>query len=184
LLVVLTAGSGPRADEGMWTFDAPPRARLERDHGMAPTPEWLGHLQRSSVRFSSGGSGSFISPDGLVLTNHHVGAGALHKLGDEKHDYYRDGFAATSREAELKCHDLELNVLESIEDVTARVQAAVKPGTTADEAFAARRAEERRRHAVPGGRLPPVPRQALHRRAAGLRARASDRLLRRGRRQL
>jgi hypothetical protein len=140
LLVVLTAGSGPRADEGMWTFDAPPRARLERDHGMAPTPEWLGHLQRSSVRFSSGGSGSFISPDGLVLTNHHVGAGALHKLGDEKHDYYRDGFAATSREAELKCHDLELNVLESIEDVTARVQAAVKPGTTADEAFAARRA--------------------------------------------
>ena len=140
LLLALACGRRGVADEGMWTFDAPPLARLERDHGFKPTPDWLAHLQRASVRFSSGGSGSFVSPDGLVLTNHHVGAGPLHKLGDEKHDYYRDGFAAATREAELKCHDLELNVLESITDVTARVQAAVRPGMTTDEAVAARRA--------------------------------------------
>jgi hypothetical protein len=128
-----------RADEGMWLFNQPPLERLEKDHGAKLTPEWLLHLQRSSVRFNSGGSGSFISPDGLVLTNHHVGAGSLQKLGDENHNYYRDGFAAATRAEELKCHDLELNVLISIEDVTARVQAAVKDGMSAEEAFAARR---------------------------------------------
>jgi hypothetical protein len=75
-----------------------------------------------------------------VLTNHHVGAGAIQKLGDETHDYFRDGFAAATRADELRCHDLELNVLVSIEDVTARVAAAVRPGMAATEAVAARRA--------------------------------------------
>ena len=133
--------AGAAADEGMWTFDAPPLDRIERAHGFRPTAAWLSHLQRASVRFSSGGSGSFVSPDGLVLTNHHVAAPALHKLGDERHDYYRDGFAALTRGAELACHDLELNVLEAIEDVTARVQAAVQPDMTAAAASVARRAE-------------------------------------------
>ena len=128
----------------MWLFNAPPVARLERDHaaalkGAKITPEWLLHLQQSSVRFNSGGSGSFVSPDGLVLTNHHVGADSLQKLGDANHNYYRDGFMAASRAEELRCHDLELNVLVAIEDVTARVQAAVKPGMAADDAFVARR---------------------------------------------
>jgi hypothetical protein len=136
---LLMAG-GLRADEGMWLFNQPPLERLEKDHGIRLTPEWLLRLQRSSVRFSSGGSGSFVSADGLVLTNHHVGAGAIQKLGDETHDYYRDGFAAATRADELRCHDLELNVLVSIDDVTARVQEAVKPAMSADEAVAARRA--------------------------------------------
>ena len=140
LLVVLLLAPALRADEGMWLFNQPPRERLEKDHGFRLTPEWLLHLQQSSVRFSSGGSGSFVSADGLVLTNHHVGAGAIQKLGDETHDYYRDGFAAATREQELRCHDLELNVLVSIEDVTARVQAAVKPDMPPTEAVAARRA--------------------------------------------
>ena len=132
------AGPAP-ADEGMWLFNQPPLSRLEKDHGFKPTPEWLLHLQRSSVRFNSGGSGSFVSADGLVLTNHHVGADSLQKLGDDRHDYYRDGFAAADRDGELRCHDLELNVLQSIEDVTDRVNAAVKPGMAADAAAAERR---------------------------------------------
>ncbi|MCE2726381.1 MAG: S46 family peptidase [Planctomycetaceae bacterium] len=140
LFVVLLLAPALRADEGMWLFNQPPRERLEKDHGFRLAPEWLLHLQQSSVRFSSGGSGSFVSADGLVLTNHHVGAGAIQKLGDATHDYYRDGFAAATREQELRCHDLELNVLVSIEDVTARVQAAVKPDMPAKEAAAARRA--------------------------------------------
>ncbi len=129
------------ADEGMWLFNDPPLERLSKDHGFAPTAEWLSHLQRSSVRFNSGGSGSFVSSEGLVLTNHHVGADSLQKLGDEIHDYYRNGFAAVNRADELRCHDLELNVLVSIEDVTARVQMVVKPGMSADEAFVTRRKE-------------------------------------------
>jgi len=133
-----------RADEGMWLFSHPPLARLEKDHAAALkrkelTPEWLVHLQQSSVRFNSGGSGSFVSADGLVLTNHHVGADSLQKLGDAEHNYYRDGFAAATQADELKCHDLELNVLISIEDVTARVQAAVTPDLDPQAAFAARR---------------------------------------------
>jgi hypothetical protein len=133
-----------RADEGMWLFSHPPLERLEKDHaaglkGKKLSPEWLLHLQQSSVRFNSGGSGSFVSADGLVLTNHHVGADSLQKLGTEQHNYYRDGFAAATQADELKCHDLELNVLVSIEDVTARVQGAVTAGMPAADAFAARR---------------------------------------------
>ena len=133
-----TAGRAS-SDEGMWLFSAPPVERLERDHGMTITPDWLLHLQRSSVRFSSGGSGAFVSADGLVLTNHHVGADAIQKLGDPAHDYLREGFAAATREDEVACHDLELNVLVSLEDVTDRVQAAVVAGMSAESAFAARR---------------------------------------------
>jgi len=133
-----------RADEGMWLFSHPPLERLARDHAAALgdarlTPEWLTHLQQASVRFNSGGSGSFVSADGLVLTNHHVGADALQKLGTPERNLYRDGFLAASRNDELRCLDLELNVLMSIEDVTARVQAAVAPDATAADAFAARR---------------------------------------------
>ena len=135
----LAAAGRAGSDEGMWLFSAPPVEQLERDHGMAITPDWLLHLQRSSVRLSSGGSGALVSADGLVLTNHHVGADAIQKLGDPAHDYLREGFAAATREDELACHDLELNVLVSLEDVTDRVQAAVVAGMSAESAFAARR---------------------------------------------
>ena len=133
-----------RADEGMWLFSHPPLERIERDHaaalaGMPITPAWLTHLQQASVRFNSGGSGSFVSADGLVLTNHHVGVDALQKLGTPDRNLSRDGFFAATRDEELRCLDLELNVLMSIEDVTARVQAAVAPGMDAPAAFAARR---------------------------------------------
>ena len=129
-----------RADEGMWLLNAPPTQTLKARYGFEPSPAWLEHVQKSAVRFNSGGSGSFVSPDGLIITNHHVGADDLQKLSDEKHNYVRDGFHAKSRAEEIRCVDLELNVLISIEDVTARVNAAVKPGATAAEAFAARRA--------------------------------------------
>ena len=129
-----------RSDEGMWLFNDPPRKLLQEKYGFSPSDEWLEHVQKSSVRFNSGGSGSFISEDGLVLSNHHVGADCLQKLGSEEHNYLRDGFHARSRDQELRCHDLELNVLMSIEDVTDRVNGAVKPGMDPEKAFAARRA--------------------------------------------
>jgi len=140
-MAATAVGLGPAdAAEGMWLLSAPPVDRIEREHGIRITDEWLRRLQGASVRFSTGGSGAFVSDAGLVLTNHHVGADAIAKLGDATHDYLRDGFVASTPADELRCHDLELNVLVSIEDVTARVLAAVGAGVPADEALAARRA--------------------------------------------
>jgi hypothetical protein len=127
------------ADEVMWLFNNPPRKLLKERYGFEPSDPWLEHLQKSSIRFNSGGSGSFVSEDGLVLSNHHVGADALQKFGDKDHNYLRDGFYARTPAEEKRCLDLELNVLMSIEDVTARVNAAVKADATAEQAFPARR---------------------------------------------
>src|SRR5437870_2845443 len=124
--VVLAAPPRARADEGMWLFTNPPREILKKKYNFEPTEKWLEHVQKASVRFNSGGSGSFVSADGLVMTNHHVGADCLQKLGDNEHNYLRDGLDAKTRDEEKRCVDLELNVLMSIEDVTARVNAAVK----------------------------------------------------------
>jgi hypothetical protein len=127
------------ADEGMWLFNNPPRKHLKDRYQFDATDKWLEHVQKSSVRFNSGGSGSFVSPDGLVMTNHHVGADALQKMSNEQKNYLKDGFYARTKAEEQKCLDLELNVLMSIEDVTARVNAAVKSDMNPEAAFAARR---------------------------------------------
>ncbi|HEX4652666.1 MAG TPA: S46 family peptidase [Candidatus Udaeobacter sp.] len=128
------------ADEGMWLFNTPPLKQLKEKYQFEPTPQWLEHLQKASVRFNSGGSGSFVSANGLVITNHHVGADTLQKIGDAQHNYLRDGFYARTQAEEMKSTDLELNVLVSIEDVTARVRDAVKAGMATDQASGARNA--------------------------------------------
>jgi hypothetical protein len=140
LAMLLGTGVAVLGDEGMWLFNAPPKELLKKRYGFVPSDAWLEHVQKASVRFNSGGSGSFVSPDGLVMTNHHVAADAIQKLSTKENDYLRDGFFAKTREQELKCVDLELNVLMSIEDVTERVNAAVKPGLPPEEAAKARRA--------------------------------------------
>jgi peptidase S46-like protein len=128
-----------RADEGMWLYNQPPRQLLKDRYQFDATDEWLEHLQKSSIRFNSGGSGSFLSENGLLISNHHVGADALQKLSTKDKDYVRDGFYARTQAEEIKCLDLELNVLDSIEDVTARVNAAVPKDVDPSTAFLARR---------------------------------------------
>lgn len=138
-LAALTLALPLHADEGMWLFNQPPRDLLRERYQFDVTDAWLEHLQKSSVRFNSGGSGSFVSEDGLLISNHHVGADAIQKLSTKEKNLLRDGFHARKPEAELKCLDLELNVLQEIEDVTARINAAVTKDADPACAFAARR---------------------------------------------
>ncbi len=142
LMIAMTCLSplGAFADEGMWLFNDPPKQLLKDRYHFTAGDDWYLRLQRASVRFNSGGSGSFVSADGLVMTNHHVGADCLQKLSTKDRDLLEDGFHAKTLAEEIRCVDLELNVLQSIEDVTARINAAVTPAMTPAEANQARRA--------------------------------------------
>ncbi len=129
-----------RADEGMWTFDNLPVKLLQQKYGFTPTQAWLDHLRLSCVRLNDGGSGSFVSPHGLLLTNHHVARGQLQKNSTKEQDYIRDGFYAATPGAEMKSPDLEVNVLQSMENVTPRVIAALQGAKTPEAEFAKRKA--------------------------------------------
>ncbi len=139
-ILLVVVGSSALADEGMWLFNNPPLKQFKDTYQFEPTPQWLEHLQKSSVRFNSGGSGSFVSSNGLVITNHHVGLDTLQKISSDKINYVRDGFYARTQKDEPKATDLELNVLMSIEDVTARVNAAIQPDMSPEDASKARAA--------------------------------------------
>ena len=142
------------ADEGMWLYNDPPTAQIQKTYGVTLSDAWLAHLQRASVKFVGLASGSFVSADGLVMTNHHVGADTLQKLSTPEHNYARDGFYARTRAEEVRTPDLELDVLETITPVTDEVNAAVTPQRTPLEAFRARRRAiaglEREAHARTG----------------------------------
>ena len=130
LLIVLLEAAPGSADEGMWPYNHLPLEELQSRYGFEPEPGFFDKLQSASVRFNNGGSGSFVSPNGLVMTNHHVASGCIRQLSSEKKDYIQDGFYATRRSTELKCPNLELNVLRRIEPVTDQVNADVTPEMT------------------------------------------------------
>lgn len=140
ILLLGTLSMPAHSDEGMWLLNDPPRQRLKEKYHFDLTDAWLEHARLASVRFNNGGSGSFVSANGLLVTNHHIAADALQKLSTPERDLFRDGFLAKTNADELPCPDLELNVLQSIEDVTDKVNAAVKPEMKPADAFAARRA--------------------------------------------
>jgi hypothetical protein len=144
LTVLLTCGflfsTFVQADEGMWLYNAPPKDRIKAKYGFELTPQWLDHVRLSSVRFNNGGSGSFVSADGLTFTNHHVGAQCVQQLSTEGHDYIKAGFYAKTQAEEAKCPNLELNQLVGIEDVTDKVNADVKADMSAADAAQSQRA--------------------------------------------
>src|SRR5215470_3089298 len=108
------------ADEGMWTFNNVPRAEIKKKYGFEITDDWLNKVRLASVRFNNGGSGSFVSPDGLVLTNYHIEEDIVGEVSTPEKDLAKEGFLARTKADEIKVPNLELNVLMNIEDVTAR----------------------------------------------------------------
>src|SRR2546421_7166972 len=139
LFVLSSLGQPARADEGMWPFNNVPKAEIKKRYGFDVTDEWLKHVQLASVRFNNGGSGSFVSPEGLVLTNYHIVEDFVGEFSTAQKDYAKEGFLARTRAEEMKIPNLELNELMSIEDVTERVNAGVTPSMSAADALAARR---------------------------------------------
>lgn len=125
----LVLGPPALADEGMWPFNKLPLGSLEKNHGFVPPAGWVDHLRSAAIRMNNGGSASFVSPDGLIITNHHVGSDVLAKLSTPERDLLKTGFYAKTRAEELKAPDLEINVLVGIEDVTSKVNAKVNAGT-------------------------------------------------------
>jgi len=138
LLMSLLAVSSPLfADEGLWLYNAFPAARVKQRYKYTVTPAFLNHLRLASVRM--GASASFVSPDGLVFTNHHVGAGCVHNLSTPGHDYIKEGFYAPARQQEPPCPGIEVANLIDIRDITSQVQAAALPGMSDAEAGLAQR---------------------------------------------
>ncbi len=132
VVAVLTFSTVAVADEGMWPFNMVPTETIQNQYGFEVTDAFLDKAMKSSVRFNNGGSGSFVSKDGLVMTNHHVGADCIQKLSQGEQDLMKNGFVAEGHAAEQRCPALELNQLLVIEDVTDKVNAAA--AGKADEA--------------------------------------------------
>jgi hypothetical protein len=140
LLLAATLAPAALADEGMWAFNNLPRAEIKRRYGFEVTDEWVRRVQSATVRFPNG-TGSFVSAEGLVLTNYHIVEDIVGELSTAERDLAKTGFVAHARAEELKIPGLTLDQLVRIEDVTARVNGAAKAGMSDAEAGAARQAE-------------------------------------------
>ncbi|MSR61168.1 MAG: S46 family peptidase [Planctomycetes bacterium] len=139
LALLVLSSSAFAADEGMWLLNKLPHKLLQAKYGFAASDAWVEHVQKSAVRISTGGSGSLVSARGLVLTNHHVGADMLEKLSTSAHNYIESGFFARQASEEVPCPDIEMDILWTIEDVSARVNGAASAAKSAAEGNDARR---------------------------------------------
>ncbi|HEX6213523.1 MAG TPA: S46 family peptidase, partial [Vicinamibacterales bacterium] len=106
------------ADEGMWTFNSVPRDTIAKKYGVQLTDQWLANLQKAVVRLETGCTGSFVSPDGLVLTNHHCVSTCLADNSTAQKDLVENGFLASSRSEEVRCQGSEVSILMDMENVT------------------------------------------------------------------
>jgi hypothetical protein len=139
LCAILLLANLAAAEEGMWLYNAVPKDKLTTLYGFAPTQQWLDHMRLSSVKFG-GGSGSFVSPNGLLMTNHHIGAGCINAISTATKDYMKTGFYAATQAEEVKCPNMTVQVLEGIEEITDKVNAATKDVAPAEAAAAQRTA--------------------------------------------
>ena len=128
------------ADEGIWLYNGFPKGRVAEKHKLKVADQFLERLRLGSVRLNNGGSGSFVSPGGLIFTNHHVASECIQKLSSKEHDYMNKGFYAATLSEEKACPDVEVNLLLQIEDVTAEVNKEVRSDTVPAEANRIRKA--------------------------------------------
>ncbi len=128
------------ADEGMWTFDNPPLRQWKERYNFEPSKEWLDRVRLASVKFP-GASGVFVSPNGLIATNHHVASSFIERLSSKERDLLKNGFYAKTQADELKVPDGNVSILQSYDNVTERVHNAAKSGTS-DADMAAKRTAE------------------------------------------
>ena len=133
LLSICLSVSPIFADEGMWTFDNPPLKQWKERYNFEPTKEWLDRVRLASVKFP-GASGVFVSPNGLIATNHHVASGFIERLSSKERDLLKNGFYAKTQAEELKVPDGNVSILESYDNVTERVHAASSGASDADAA--------------------------------------------------
>jgi len=119
------------ADEGMWTFNNFPADKVKARYGFSPDQAWLDHVRLSSVRIAGGCSASLVSPDGLIMTNHHCSHACIEELSTKTKDYVKEGFLAKDQKDEPKCPTMEINQLVDIKDVTKDVQDATKGASDA-----------------------------------------------------
>jgi hypothetical protein len=122
-IVLVLSSAVSRADDGMWLWNQLPKDTLKQKHSLEMTDAFADNLRLATLRMN-GGSGSFVSANGLVLTNQHLVTACLAKLSGSGHDYVTDGFYAATQSAELACPGLEASVLLNLEDVTVQVKGA------------------------------------------------------------
>jgi V8-like Glu-specific endopeptidase len=132
--MLLCAAGAAQADEGMYTFNNPPVKAISEKYGFTPDQAWLDRVKLSSLRLARGCSGSFVSQEGLVLTNHHCARGCIEQLSSAKENFSAKGFTAKDQASERKCPDVEINQLTDITEVTDRVNQATQGKT--GQAFA------------------------------------------------
>jgi hypothetical protein len=137
------AATAARADEGLWTFDNFPAAKVKAAYGVDITPAWLDRVQAAAVRLSVGCSGSVVSAQGLTLTNNHCATDCVQALSSQARDYQKTGFLAAARTDEARCPQLTAEILTGVSDVTARMQGA-GAGLLGAALVAAREAEQSR----------------------------------------
>jgi hypothetical protein len=126
-LIATLVGAAPAlADEGMWTYNNFPSAKVKEKYGFEPTQQWLDKARLSSARLAGGCSASFVSPNGLVMTNHHCARGCIEQLSGAKKDYIANGFYAKTEAEETQCPAMEINQLEQITDITETLNKATQ----------------------------------------------------------
>src|SRR5262245_22401525 len=126
LILLLLVSPAVFADEGMWTYNNFPKEAVKKAYNFTPDDKWLEHVRLASARIANGCSASFVSENGLVLTNHHCAHSCIQQLSTAQKDFVKTGYYARTQAEEVKCPELEINQFVELTDVTDKLQGGLK----------------------------------------------------------